>query len=92
LGPLDRHNQTPNPDAISFMAFFDTKEIGPIVFDTPPGGAEAALTDNIVTVWQTALKDVGLLGVDKGAGGKFCHDRYRGWKLCVRLSRFCRLD
>ena len=67
LGPLDRHNQTPNPDAISFMAFFDTKEIGPIVFDTPPGGFEAALTDNIVTVWRTALKDVGLLlASDKG--------------------------
>ena len=52
------------------MAFFSTKEVGPTVFDIPPGGAEASLTDNIVTVWQTALEDVGLLGVDKGAGGK----------------------
>jgi hypothetical protein len=71
--PLDWHNQTltPNPDAIYFMAFFDTKEVGPIVFDIPPGDAKASLTGNIVTVWQTALEDVGLLGIDKGAGGKF---------------------
>jgi hypothetical protein len=71
--PLDWHNQTltPNPDAIYFMAFFNTKEVGPIVFDIPPGDTRASLTGNIVTVWQTALEDVGLLGLDKGAGGKF---------------------
>ena len=37
----------------------------------PPGDATASLTGNIVTVWQTALEDVGLNGIDKGAGGKF---------------------
>jgi hypothetical protein len=71
--PLDWKNQTltPNPDAIYFMVFFNTKDVGPIVFDIPPGDARASLTGNIVTVWQTALEDVGLLGLDKGAGGKF---------------------
>jgi len=71
--PLDWHNQTltPNPDAIYFMAFFNTKEVGPIVFDVPPGDTGGSLNGNIVTVWQTALEDVGLLGIDKGAGGKF---------------------
>jgi hypothetical protein len=71
--PLDWHNQTltPNPDAIYFMAFFDTREAGPMVIDVPPGNAEGSLNGNIVTVWQTALEDVGLLGLDKGAGGKF---------------------
>jgi hypothetical protein len=70
--PLDWHNQTltPNPDAIYFMAFFDTHD-GPIVFEIPPGDANGSLNGNIVTVWQTALEDVGLLGLDKGAGGKF---------------------
>lgn len=70
--PLDWHNQTltPNPDAIYFMAFYDTKH-GPIVLEIPPGDAEASVTGNIVTIWQTAIEDVGLLGVDKGAGGKF---------------------
>ncbi len=71
--PLDWHNQTltPNPDAIYFMTFFDTKEAGPVVIEVPPGNAEGSLNGNIVTVWQTALEDVGLLGADKGAGGKF---------------------
>ena len=33
--PLDWHNQTltPNPDAIYFMAFFNTKDVGPIVLE-----------------------------------------------------------
>ena len=71
--PLDWHNQTltPNPDAIYFMAFYDTKEVGPVVLEIPPGDARASVTGNIVTVWQTAIEDVGLLGVDEGAGGKF---------------------
>src|SRR6516165_5913907 len=71
--PLDWRNQTltPNPDAIYFMAFFNTKDVGPVVIDVPPGGAKGSLNGNIVTVWQTSLEDVGLLGLDKGAGGKF---------------------
>jgi hypothetical protein len=70
--PLDWHNQTltPNPDAIYFMAFFNTKD-GPVVIEVPPGDAKGSLNGNIVTVWQTSLEDVGLLGLDKGAGGKF---------------------
>jgi hypothetical protein len=70
---LDWHNQTltPNPDAIYFMAFFNTKDVGPIVFDIPPADNSGSLTGNIDTVWQTALEDVGILGLDKGAGGKF---------------------
>ena len=40
--PLDWHNQTltPNPDAIYFMAFFNTKDAGPIVVEVPPEGGE----------------------------------------------------
>ncbi len=70
---LDWHNQTltPNPDAMYFMAFFNTKDVGPIVFDIPPVDRSASLTGNINTIWQAALEDVGVLGVDKGAGGKF---------------------
>jgi hypothetical protein len=71
--PLDWHNQTltPNPDVIYLMVFFNTKDAGPMVLEVPPGDANASLTGNIDTVWQTALEDVGLNGVDKGAGGKF---------------------
>src|SRR5215475_6038815 len=71
--PLDWRNQTltPNPDTLYFMAFFNTKDVGPMVLEIPPGDANGSLNGNIVTVWQTSLEDVGLLGLDKGAGGKF---------------------
>lgn len=70
--PLDWHNQTltPNPDALYFMVFFDTRN-GPMVLDLPPGDANGSFNGNIVTVWQMPLEDAGLLGVDKGKGGKF---------------------
>jgi hypothetical protein len=70
--PLDAKNQTltPNPDALYFMVFFNTKD-GPVVLDLPPGDAGGSFNGNIVTVWQMPLEDAGLLGVDKGKGGKF---------------------
>ena len=70
--PLDWHNQTltPNPDAIYFMAFFNTKD-GPIVLDLPPGNDDGSFNANIVNVWQMPLEDAGLLGADKGKGGKY---------------------
>jgi len=69
---LDSKNQTltPNPDALYFMVFFDTKN-GPVVFDLPPGDANGSFNGNIVTVWQMPLEDAGLLGLDKRKGGKF---------------------
>jgi hypothetical protein len=70
--PLDSKNQTltPNPDALYFMTFFDTKD-GPVVLDLPPGDANGSFNGNIVTAWQMPLEDAGLLGADKGKGGKF---------------------
>jgi hypothetical protein len=46
--PLDWHNQTltPNPDAIYFMAFFNTKDVGPVVIEVPPGDASGSLNGN----------------------------------------------
>src|SRR5262245_16480005 len=71
--PLDWKNQTltPNPDTLYFMACFNPRDVGPIVLEVPPGDDRGSLNGNIVTVWQTSLEDVGLLGVDRGAGGKF---------------------
>ena len=70
--PLDWHNQTltPNPDAIYFMAFFNTKD-GPIVVEVPPADGGGSLNANFVDLWQIPLEDAGLYGVDKGAGVKF---------------------
>jgi hypothetical protein len=70
--PLDWRNQTltPNPDALYFMAFFNTKD-GPVVLDLPPGDKDGSFNGNIVTVWQMPLEDAGLLGADTGKGGKY---------------------
>jgi hypothetical protein len=71
--PLDWHNQTltPNPDAIYFMAFFNTKDAGPIVVEVPPADGGGALNANFVDVWQVPLEDAGRYGVDQGGGVKF---------------------
>ena len=70
--PSDWKNQTltPNPDAIYFMTFFNTKDAGPVVIEVPPadGGSLAA---NIDDVWQAALEDAGPEGADQGKGGKY---------------------
>ena len=70
--PLDWHNQTltPNPDTLYFMSFLNTKDVGPIVIEVPPGGADGSLNANFVNIWQMPLEDAGLLGVDKGKGVK----------------------
>lgn len=70
--PMEWHNQTltPNPDALYFMVFFNTKD-GPVVLDLPAGDANGSFNGNIVTTWQMPLEDAGLLGLDKGAGGKY---------------------
>jgi hypothetical protein len=52
------------------MAFYSTKD-GPIVLDLPPGDENGSFNGNIVTAWQVPLEDAGLLGYDKGAGGKY---------------------
>jgi len=69
---FDWKNQTltPNPDAIYFMPFFDTKDAGPMVLEVPPSGEEGVIVGSIMDCWQSALEDVGPAGVDKGKGGK----------------------
>ena len=70
--PLDWKNQTltPNPDAIYFMAFFNTKDAGPMVLEIPPA-ENGSLAANIDDVWQMPLEDAGPEGADKGKGGKY---------------------
>ena len=70
--PVDWKNQTltPNPDALYFMIFFNTKDAGPIVIDVPPADA-GSFAANIDTVWQMPLEDAGPYGADRGNGGKY---------------------
>jgi hypothetical protein len=68
----DWKNQTltPNPDAVYFMPFFDTKDVGPIVLEIPAADAGGSITGSVMDCWQAALEDVGPAGVDNGKGGK----------------------
>ena len=70
--PVDWKNQTltPNPDALYFMIFFNTKDVGPVVIDVPPADT-GVFAANIDTVWQMPLEDAGLAGADQGKGGKY---------------------
>jgi hypothetical protein len=69
----DWKNQTltPNPDAVYFMPFLDTKDVGPVVLDIPPADEGGSITGSVMDCWQAALEDVGPAGVDKGKGGKY---------------------
>ena len=69
---FDWKNQTltPNPDSIYFMAFYNTKDVGPVVLEIPPAD-EGSITGSIDDCWQTAIEDVGSAGIDKGAGGRY---------------------
>lgn len=71
--PVDWHNQTltPNPDAIYFMIFFNTKDAGPLVIDVPPAEGKSSFAGNIDNVFQMPLEDAGPYGADKGKGGKY---------------------
>ncbi|MBV4358830.1 DUF1254 domain-containing protein [Pinibacter aurantiacus] len=71
--PVDWHNQTltPNPDAIYFMVFFNTKDAGPVVISVPPADGVSSFAGNIDNVFQMPLEDAGPYGADKGAGGKY---------------------
>jgi len=68
----DWKNQTltPNPDAIYFMPFINTKDVGPIVLEIPPAD-DGSITGTVMDLWQSALEDVGPAGIDKGRGGKY---------------------
>ena len=61
-----------------------TPRSGPVVLEIPPGDADGSLNGNIVNVWQMPLEDAGLLGVDKGEGGKYPGPAAR---LCGRDAR-----
>jgi hypothetical protein len=69
---FDWKNQTltPNPDSIYFMAFFNTRDVGPVVIEIPPAD-EGSITGSIDDCWQTAIEDVGPAGLDEGKGGRY---------------------
>lgn len=68
--PEGRSRRAHPSDAIYFATFFNTRE-GPIVVEVPPRDSAVALERHMVTIWQMPLRAGGLLGADRGAGGKY---------------------
>jgi hypothetical protein len=70
--PADWKNQTltANPDAVYFMPFINTKDVGPMVLEIP-AALDSSINGTVMDCWQAALEDVGPAGVDKGTGAKY---------------------
>ncbi len=58
---------TPNFTTPYIATFIDLKETGPFVVEVPPGLIAGMILDN----WQRVLADLGVVGPDKGKGGKY---------------------
>lgn len=58
---------TPNYTTPYIATFIDLKESGPFVVEVPPGLIAGMIMDN----WQRVLADLGVVGPDKGKGGKY---------------------
>lgn len=58
---------TPNYTTPYIASFVDLKESGPFVIEVPKGLIAGMIMDN----WQRVLADLGVVGPDKGHGGKY---------------------
>jgi hypothetical protein len=58
---------TPNFTTPYIATFIDLKETGPFVVEVPAGLIAGMILDN----WQRVLADLGVVGPDKGQGGKY---------------------
>jgi hypothetical protein len=58
---------TPNYTAPYIITMIDIEESGPLVVEIPPG----LMAGMIMDVWQRVLADLGVVGPDKGQGGKY---------------------
>jgi len=58
---------TPNFDTPYFIAIADLEKSGPLVIEMPKGLIAGMVMDS----WQRSLTDLGVVGPDKGQGGKY---------------------
>jgi hypothetical protein len=54
-----------------YIVSFSDLRNGPVVLELPARTDKASLYGQIVDAWQATLADVGPVGLDKGAGGKY---------------------
>ena len=58
---------TPNFDTPYFIATADLEKSGPLVIEMPKG----LIAGMVMDAWQRSLTDLGVVGPDKGQGGKY---------------------
>jgi hypothetical protein len=58
---------TPNFDTPYFIATADLEKSGPLVIEMPKG----LIAGMVMDAWQRSLSDLGVVGPDKGEGGKY---------------------
>ncbi len=58
---------TPAASSRYVIAFSDLAKTGPLVIEVPPGPSSGGILD----FWQRPITDTGLIGPDKGKGGKY---------------------
>jgi hypothetical protein len=58
---------TPNITTVYAFSFWNLKDQGPLVVVVPPGATAGGVLD----IWQRPITDLGMVGPDKGQGGKF---------------------
>lgn len=58
---------TPNDTTTYLIGFLNLERTGPVVIDFPSGPSAGGVLD----MWQRPITDLGLVGPDQGAGGKY---------------------
>ncbi|GAB2649940.1 DUF1254 domain-containing protein [Prescottella soli] len=67
LEQVNQKLQTGNDDVVYSFSYFDLSQTGPMVVEIPANGQYGVILD----AWQRPTEDVGGVGPDHGAGGKY---------------------
>jgi hypothetical protein len=72
FAPLKTNQEFITPNQVTpYAAAVSDLRKGPVVLEVPAKSDKAVLYGQIVDAWQAALADVGPVGLDEGAGGKY---------------------
>jgi hypothetical protein len=75
-GPLKTiHEAITGNQVTPYIAACSDLRKGPVVLEVPGKTEKAVLYGQVVDAWQATIADVGPVGLDKGAGGKYLFSR-----------------
>jgi len=67
----DRHELLTANNATPYIFGNSDLRQGPVVLEVPPASNKGVLYGQVVDAWQETIADVGPIGLDHGAGGKY---------------------